>query len=148
MCQPYIESATTLSDISTCGLSSYTAKNDMLYEMCKCIFIDITNIFVNMTDFSCHFNQKDALRIPNECLCVILTYYFLICRGFRNNCGSGGSVSYNCLRLINLCNSFQVVPERVHMVTSGGRICSRLNLLCCLTYLFLFCFSLQCCGFY
>ena len=48
----------------------------------RCInafFIDITNIFVNMTDFSCHFNQKDALRIPNDCLCVILTYYFLLC---------------------------------------------------------------------
>ena len=42
-------------------------------------FIDITNIFANMTDFSCHFNQKDTLRIPNECLCVILTYYFLLC---------------------------------------------------------------------
>ena len=36
-------------------------------------FIDITNIFVNMTVFSCHFNQKDTLRIPNECLRVILT---------------------------------------------------------------------------
>ena len=57
----------------------YTAKNDLLYEMCKCVFIDITNIFVNMTDFSCHFNQKDTLRIPNECLCVILTDYFLLC---------------------------------------------------------------------
>ena len=45
-----------------------------------CFFIDITNIFVNMTDFSCHFNQKDTLCIPNECLCVILTYYFLLCR--------------------------------------------------------------------
>ena len=42
-------------------------------------FIDITNIFVSMSDFSCHFNQKDTLRIPNECLCVILTYYFLLC---------------------------------------------------------------------
>ena len=39
-------------------------------------FIDITNIFVNMTDFSCHFNQKDALRIPNECLCVTLLLLF------------------------------------------------------------------------
>ena len=39
-------------------------------------FIDITNIFVNVTDFSCHFNQIDGLRLPNECLCVILTYYF------------------------------------------------------------------------
>ena len=48
----------------------------------RCInafFIDITNIFVNMTDFSCYLNQKDALRIPDECLCVILTYYFLLC---------------------------------------------------------------------
>ena len=43
------------------------------------VFIDITNIFVNVTEFSCHFNQKDTLRIPNECLCVILTYYFLLC---------------------------------------------------------------------
>ena len=57
----------------------HTAKNNLLYEMRKCVFIDITNIFVNMTDFSCHFNQKDTLRIPNECLCVILTYYFLLC---------------------------------------------------------------------
>ena len=23
--------------------------------------------------------KKDALRIPDECLCVILTYYFLLC---------------------------------------------------------------------
>ena len=58
---------------------SHTAKSDLLYEMRKCVFIDITNIFVNMTDFSCHFNQKDTLCIPNECLCVILTYYFLLC---------------------------------------------------------------------
>ena len=42
-------------------------------------FIDITNIFVNKTDSSCHFNQKDTLRIPNECLRVILTSYFLLC---------------------------------------------------------------------
>ena len=42
-------------------------------EMRKCVFIDITNIFVNMTDFSCHLNQKDALRIPDECLFLILT---------------------------------------------------------------------------
>ena len=50
------------------------------YMRCvNAFFIDITNIFVNMTDFSCHFNQKDTLRIPNECLCVILTYYFLLC---------------------------------------------------------------------
>ena len=33
-----------------------------------------------MTDFSCHFNQKDTLRIPNEYLCVILTSYFLLCK--------------------------------------------------------------------
>ena len=47
------------------------------YMRCvNAFFIDITNIFVNATDFSCHFNQKDTLRIPNECLCVILTYYF------------------------------------------------------------------------
>ena len=57
---------------------NYTAKNDLLYEMHKCVFIDITNIFFNMTGFSCHFNQKDTLRILNECLCVILTYYFLL----------------------------------------------------------------------
>ena len=50
------------------------------YMRCvNAFFIDITNIFVNMTDFSCHFNQKDTLRIPNECLCVILTYYILLC---------------------------------------------------------------------
>ena len=33
-------------------------------------FIDIT---INMTDSSCYLNRKDALRIPDECLCVILT---------------------------------------------------------------------------
>ena len=48
-------------------------------------FIDITNIFVNMTDFSCHYNQKDTLRIANECLCVILTYYFLLCSELSYN---------------------------------------------------------------
>ena len=57
------------------------AQQKMICYM-RCVnvfFIDITNIFVNMTDFLCHFNQKDTLCIPNECLCVILTYYFLLC---------------------------------------------------------------------
>ena len=52
-----------------------TQQKIICYMRCvNAFFIDITNIFVNMTDFSCHFNQKDTLRIPNECLCVILTY--------------------------------------------------------------------------
>ena len=58
-----------------------TQQKMICYMRCvNAFFIDITNIFVNMTDFSCHFNQKDTLRIPNECLCVILTYNFLLCR--------------------------------------------------------------------
>ena len=63
------------------NLSSRSTQQKMICYM-RCVnafFIDITNIFVNMTDFLCHFNQKDTLRIPNECLCVILTYYFLLC---------------------------------------------------------------------
>ena len=56
------------------------SKKMICYMRCvNAFFIDITNIFVKMTDFSCHFNQKDTLRIPNECLCVNLTYYFLLC---------------------------------------------------------------------
>ena len=57
-----------------------TQQKMICYMRCvNAFFIDITNIFVNMTDFSCHLNQKDALRIPSECLCVILTYSFLLC---------------------------------------------------------------------
>ena len=62
-----------------------TTQQKMICYM-RCVnvfFIDITNIFVNMTDFSCHFNQKDTLHIPNKCLCVILTYYFLLCTSYR-----------------------------------------------------------------
>ena len=55
----------------------HSKKNDMLYEMRKCVFIDITLIFVNMTDFSCYLNREEALRIPDECLCDILTYYYV-----------------------------------------------------------------------
>ena len=63
-----------------------TQQKMICYMRCvNAFFIDITNIFVNMTDFSCHFNQKDTLRIPNECLCVILTYYFLLCRIARTS---------------------------------------------------------------
>ena len=55
------------------------------YMRCvNAFFIDITNIFVNMTDFSCHFNQKDTLRIPNECLCYF-NIIFLLCKYLLNN---------------------------------------------------------------
>ena len=64
------------------GLVENSTQQKMICYM-RCVnafFIDITNIFVNMTDFSCHLNQKDTLRIPYECLCIILTYYFLLCK--------------------------------------------------------------------
>ena len=70
---------------SIAGKVYHPAQQKMICYM-RCVnafFIDITNIFVNMTDFLCDFNQKDTLRIPNECLCVILTYYFLLCERCR-----------------------------------------------------------------
>ena len=80
-------------------------------------FIDITNIFVNMTDFSCHFNQKDALRIPNECLCVILTYYFLLCSPLTCSAGESsksleGGRGRNRVRRCCLLMSFQECPHQ------------------------------------
>ena len=59
------------------------AQQKMISYM-RCVnafFIDITNIFVRL---SCHLNQKDTLRIPYECLCVILTLFFVVW-------GTGGS---------------------------------------------------------
>ena len=67
------------STVISSGRSELTQQKMICYMRCvNAFFIDITNIFVNMTDFSCHFNQKDTLRIPNECLCVILTLFFAV----------------------------------------------------------------------
>ena len=74
-----------------------TQQKMICYMRCiNAFFNDITNIFVNITDFSCHFNQKDALRIPNECLCVILTYYFLLCSKTWGHAWQRNYCHYNC----------------------------------------------------
>ena len=72
-------------------------------------FVDITNIFVNMTDFSCHLKQKDALPIPDECLCVIMTNYFLLC-----NACSHMKESYTAIPEI----SNKIIPEKFPISTS------------------------------
>ena len=56
-----------------------TQQKMICYMRCvNAFFIDITNMFVNMTDFSCHFNQKDTLRISNECLCYFNILFFAV----------------------------------------------------------------------
>ena len=80
----FYQNDTTRKMVPICLKASSFPKSTQQKMICymRCVdvfFIDITNIFVNMTDFSCHFNQKDTLRIPNECLCVILTFIFLLC---------------------------------------------------------------------
>ena len=58
--------------------ASSAAQQKIICHM-RCVnvfFIDITNIFQT---FHVILTKKDALCIPNECLCVILTYYILLC---------------------------------------------------------------------
>ena len=93
-----------------------TQQKMICYNM-RCVnafFIDITNIFVNMTDFSCHFNQKDTLRIPNECLCVILTYYFniLFFAVYHHFSGLGfiAELNFWCPpKTVTSCNKFKII---------------------------------------
>ena len=52
-------------------ITDHTAKIICYMRCVNTFFIDYYN--KHFSDFSCHLNQKDALRIPDECLCVILT---------------------------------------------------------------------------
>ena len=81
---PYVLFLTLSIFTNSCSAFGKVTQQKMICYM-RCVnafFIDITIFFVNMTDFSCHFNQKDTLRITNECLCVILTHYFLLCNNY------------------------------------------------------------------
>ena len=120
----------SVSTANLSGLLATTQQKMICYMRCvNAFFIDITIFFVNMTDFSCHFNQKDTLRIPNECLCVILTHYFLLCTfsslKFLSN--SLSSPRFNLLIVARCCFSWSSVSDDLFFPSSvffGSPSCS------------------------